>query len=431
MLAVLALLTGYQNSLMPQTLTYAVKQFHGSNFAQSAVISASRIDVVFALAMMFVADRRGRRAVLIQTVFWGGVFSALGALAPDLAWLAVAQTAARSAVAASVALIAIYAAEEMPAGSRAYALGILTGIGVIGAGINVILLAGVNTYSWRAIFAVAILGCLAVPACARALPESKRFQPASPAPASLPVARPSLRNHGERLMLVIALGFLIQVFALPTSQFLNQFLRTERGYTAAHIALYNILTTVPGAIGLFGGGRLADRYGRRIVAGFSMVVGSAAMVGGYLSAGWLMWFFHMVAQILAGSLIPATSILGPEIFPTALRAKAFGVFTVAQGVGSVCGLLLVGWLSGPAQFGNFGVPIALMGVGPAAMAIILFRYFPETAHLELEALNPEDIPPAAPPTIPPDPVPDPAPGEVTPPDPALPAAGERGDPRNR
>jgi MFS family permease len=390
-LGILAFVSGYQNGLMPQTLTYAVKAFHATNFDQSVVIAASRIDALVALVLMVLADRVGRRKVLVSTVLWGAVFSALGALSPSLAWLGVSQTVARSLVATQVALITIYAAEEMPAGSRAYSLGILTAVGVLGQGINVMLLGGVNVYGWRAIFALALLGCAVVPAASRMLPESKRF---SSAPRRLrgPGA-PRLRDHSERLMLILALGFLIQAFALPTSQFLNQFLRTERGYSAPHIVLYNVFTTIPGALGLFGGGRLADRYGRKVVAGFAMVVGSAAMVGGYLTWGWEMWAFHMVAQVLAGALIPATAILGPEIFPTTLRATAFGAFTVSQSVGSVLGLLVVGLLSEPAYFGKLGIPIAIVSAGPFLMALILLRWFPETAHRELEEINPEDRPP--------------------------------------
>ena len=396
-LAILAIIAGYQNSLMSQTLTYAVKDFHASNFAESVVISLSRIDVLFTLLMMVVADRLGRRKVLLHTVFWGAILSALGALAPNLQWLALAQSAARSFVAAALALIVIYAAEEMPAGSRAYAIGILTACGVIGAGANVFLVAGVNFYSWRTIFAISALGCLFIPACAKVLPESKRFikresRLERSKGVGLGVVRdiPTLRSHMSRLILLICLGLLIQLFAFPTTQFLNQFLRTERGYTPGHIVIYNVFTTIPGALGLYGGGRLADKYGRKGVAAFSLVVGSLAMVAGYLSHGWEMWFFHMIAQVLGGALIPATTVLGPELFPTNLRGVSFGIFTIAQGVGSVIGLLLVGWLAGSARLGNLGLPMAVVGVGPILMAIILLRYFPETAHLELEQINPED-----------------------------------------
>ncbi len=402
-LAVISIVVGYQNSLMSQTLTYAIRGFHASSFAQSVVISLSRIDVIVTLIMLVVSDRLGRRRVLLASVVWGAILSAASALAPNLAWLAVFQSAARSFVAAATALIVIYAAEEMPAGSRAYAIGVLTGCGVLGAGANVLLVGLVNAIGWRAIFAASILGCLMVPSCARLLPESKRFRhknaiatDTSPARVTSKLKQtglqvvPHLKSHKGRLFLLICLGLLIQVFAFPGTQFLNQFLRTSRGFSPGHLVIFNVFTTIPGALGLFGGGSLADKYGRKIVASVSLIVGSLAMIVGFFVSGWEMWFAHIIAQILAGALIPATTVLGPELFPTNLRGVAYGVFTIAQGIGSVIGLLVVGWMSSSGEFGNFGIPMAMLGVGPLIMAVVLLKYFPETAHMELEEINPDD-----------------------------------------
>jgi hypothetical protein len=50
----------------------------------------------------------------------------------------------------------------------------------------------------------------------------------------------------------------------------------------------------------------------------------------------------------------------------------------------------VGFLSG--TFGGFGPAFALLAAGPATLAIVVLAAFPETAHHELEDLNPEDVP---------------------------------------
>ena len=58
---------------------------------------------------------------------------------------------------------------------------------------------------------------------------------------------------------------LLALFTTPASQLLNEYLRTERGYSALTITLFTLLTNTPGVIGIIIGGRLADTRGRRVV----------------------------------------------------------------------------------------------------------------------------------------------------------------------
>jgi hypothetical protein len=68
------------------------------------------------------------------------VLAATGAVAPDLAWLGISQTAARTAATAMAIVIGIYAIEEMPAGSRAFAVSVLAMPAALGAGMCVAVL---------------------------------------------------------------------------------------------------------------------------------------------------------------------------------------------------------------------------------------------------------------------------------------------------
>ena len=56
--------------------------------------------------------------------------------------------------------------------------------------------------------------------------------------------------------------------------------------------------------------------------------------------------------------------------------------------GSGLGLVAVGYLSD--LWGNLGAPIALMGIAPMIVVVLVLTRFPETAGLDLEELNPED-----------------------------------------
>ena len=79
---------------------------------------------------------------------------------------------------------------------------------------------------------------------------------------------------------------------------------------------------------------------------------------------------------------------GPELFPTSLRGRANGTIAILGVTGSVIGLLTAGWLS--EAWDGLGPALALLAVGPLVMALLVLVAYPETAHRELEELNPED-----------------------------------------
>jgi hypothetical protein len=56
--------------------------------------------------------------------------------------------------------------------------------------------------------------------------------------------------------------------------------------------------------------------------------------------------------------------------------------------GAAAGLWIVGTLSD--RWGSLGPAVALMAIGPAILAVLVLAFYPETAHRELEDINPED-----------------------------------------
>ena len=89
-----------------------------------------------------------------------------------------------------------------------------------------------------------------------------------------------------------------------------------------------------------------------------------------------------------GSLTVALGVYGPELFSTHHRAKANGTIVTIGVLGSVCGLLLVGWLHN--YFGAYGPAFAVVTLGPFLAAWLVISRYPETARKALEELNPDD-----------------------------------------
>ncbi|MDQ3148163.1 MAG: MFS transporter [Actinomycetota bacterium] len=382
-LAAASVITGYLGTLLTQTITYAAEDFGIDGDRQKGyALAAVRVGIVLALALVALADRRGRRVVLVGTAAAGCLVATTGAFAPDLGWLTASQVLARGCSLALGILIGIVAAEEMPRGSRAYAVSVLGMAAALGAGLCVMALplSDVGRSGWRVLY---LLPLLALPLCRdiwRRLPESRRFAAVH---RDVPMA-----GHGRRLAMLAASAFLLAMFTAPASQFQNDFLREERDFSAARISLFTILTNTPGGIGVVVGGRLADVRGRRLVGAVGLVGGVGATVLVFLTTGWGLWAWSVLASVVGAATLPALGVYGPELFPTSLRGRANGIIGLLGVLGSVLGLIVAGILSD--RLGGLGPALRLLAIGPALLVVLVLVAYPETAHRELEELNPED-----------------------------------------
>jgi MFS family permease len=384
-LAGAAYVVGYLGTILTQTFTYTAAEFHVDTRGQGISLAVVRADVVLSLILVAAADRRGRRRLLLGSALLGTVLTATGALAPSVQALVASQLVSRGFVTAATVLIGIVSVEEMPAGSRAYAISLLTMAGALGAGACVIALplADLGVRAWRLLYVLPLVGLLILRTVSRHLPESRRFEASH--------QKVGVSGHGRRLWLLAASTFLLALFTVPAGQFQNEFLRDERGFSAARISLFTILTATPAAIGIVVGGRLADVRGRRVVGAVGIVGGVGFTVLMFASHGWPLWGWSVVASIIGAVTVPALGVYGPELFPTSLRGKANGLIFGLGRVGSVVGLLAVGVLS--RRIGTLPPAFAIMALGPAALAVLIIVAYPETAGRELEELNPEDAPP--------------------------------------
>lgn len=397
-LAAASLVAGYLGTLLTQTITFAAAEFGlvGPQ-AQGNALAAVRLGILVALVLVTVADRRGRRPVLLACAVGGCVTSAVGALAPSLVALSASQLVARAFATALVVVITIVAAEEVPRGSRAYAVSVLGMAGGLGAGVCVMALplADLGPRGWRLLYLPPLVGLPLARSIAGRLGESRRFV--------APHAVVAMAGHGRRLALLAASAFLLAVFTAPASQLQNEFLREEQGFSASRIALFTVLTVTPAGIGVVAGGRLADLHGRKLVGALGLAGGVGASVAMFNSVGWPLWAWSVVGSVLGGAVLPALGVYGPELFPTSLRGRANGLVALLGVAGSVGGLLGAGALAD--RLGGLGPALTVLALGPALLVVMVAVAYPETAQRELEELNPEDQPPPPPKPTPPRPAP--------------------------
>ena len=269
----------------------------------------------------------------------------------------------------------------MPRNSRAYAVSILAMASGLGAGVAVMSLplADISPSSWRYVYPVSLVWLAVAVYIARRLPETRRFERPH-------VVAPRLDRSGSSRLAAVAL--LANLFIAPASLFQNDYLEDTRGYSATLIAIFTVVTATPAGVGLIIGGRVADINGRKRVIAVGLPTATALVVLSFSVGGPVMWLSVFVAGVLSGITFPALAVYRTELFPTGNRGRAVGLLTMTALLGGITGLLVMGSLLD--RDWSHGRVIGMLALGQVAVVAIVLRWYPETAHRELEDLNPVD-----------------------------------------
>ena len=396
LLCLLSVVAGYLGTLLSQTITFAFDEFGAGLATQGNTLTAVRVGVLLALALVALADRRGRRPMLLFAATAGCLVAAAGAASVGVWTYGASQTISRALSTAMLVLLLVVAAEEVPAGARAYAVSVLTLAAGLGSGMVVWLLplADLGLQAWRILFLAPLLALPLVLFCSRRLPESRRFTPERSSSGDPPVRDGGHARRAKRLTLLGIGALLFSMFAAPASQYLNEFLRTERSFSAGDISVFQLSINTPAAIGVLIGGRFSDVRGRRRIGAVGLVGGAAFTVLRYSQAGWPMWMWGILAGIFGAASVPVMGAFGAELFGTGSRARSNGQITVLGVIGSMIGLQIVGRFTDAG--GDFWHVFTMVAGAPLLVALLVLLAFPETAWRELEDLNPEDRNPETP-----------------------------------
>ncbi len=381
LLAVASMASAFTNTLFTQTAQFAADDFGIGDRGYSIASAVVRAGIIVALPFAVMADRIGRVKVIRFTAFAAPLVTALGALAPSFPILVLTQAIGRPLGLALDFLIAVVVAEEMPRNSRAYAVSVMAMASGFGSGIAVmsLKLADFGPGGWRWVYVVTLIWLVAAVDVSRRLPETERFE--RPHTIAPPIDR---RRLATLAMVAIAANF----FVAPASAFQNRYLTRVRGYDAGGISLFTLGTSTPAGIGLIIGGRLADVKGRRVLIAVAIPVATACVLGSFAASGSLMWLSAFLGGFVGGVAYPALAVYRAELFPTGNRSRAAGLLTAAALLGGIGGLLLVGELV--RRGWSYSAAIGVAALGQVIVVITVLTKFPETAHQELEQLNPED-----------------------------------------
>jgi MFS family permease len=350
-------------------------------------LAVIRLASLGSLPLIGMADRFGRRTLLLGTLSLGLALTVAAAASPGYWWFVAIFACGRPLLSSTNALTEVVAAEQTDSRDRAAAIALVAAGYGVGAGLTAVIhsLAS-STLGFRGLFALALVPLAAVPFLRGWIKEPDRFRVAAGAVEHPPpVLGPVGRQFRGRLAVVALIGFATSVITGPANSYVFVYAQNvlhQPGYVTATMV---VGAGIAGLIGLLVGRWLADHLGRRPTGAMGMV-GLAAFGALAYEGSSTALVVGYVLGVMAGSVFaPAIGSVLAELFPTSVRASVAGWWVAAGVLGAVAGLVVFGAV---ADIGNRFAVAAVLTFAPAALVAGLFWLVPETRGREPEELWP-------------------------------------------
>ena len=395
-----AFAAGFGQSGVVSALGDVAREFghvtHGTTLADRAGLSGTvlgvglaviRLSSLLALPLTGLADRLGRRTMILWTVVLGLGVTVASAFSPGYWWFIAVFALGRPFLSATNALSQVVAAEQTGSHDRAKAVALVAAGYGVGVGLTAIIHGLASAaLGFRGVVALSVVPLLLVPVIARWVTEPERFEEAEAAPDHpAPVLGAVGPRFRGRLAVVVAVSFAVAVITGPANTFVFLYAQNVRHLSGALTAAMVVGAGATGLVGLLVGRWMADRLGRRPTGALGMVgiavFGAIAYAGGSTAL-----VLGYVLGVLSGSVLaPAAGALVNELFPTAVRASVSGWVLFAGVLGASVGLVVFGAVADAGT--RFGVAAVVTFLPVAALAA-LFWCVPETKGREPEDLWP-------------------------------------------
>jgi MFS family permease len=347
----------------------------------------------------FLADRIGRKQALMASILTYSVCSFASGLATTIATLAVARFILGLGMGGEWNTGATLVAESWPTELRAKAISIVQSSWALGFAAAALIAGPVSRFfGWRAVFFVGILPAAVTLWIQRSVPESEMWQERRSVQSSTQGAETDGLGSGASMRTIFQPPLLKHTLALLLFNFFGMFawwglftwlppylsLPVEQGGRGFGVMGMTTLLVVLNLCGMFPGyasfGWVADRIGRRnafllyslIAAGLIPLYAAARSQAVLLVLGTLVAFFG--TGIFSGS-----GIIGSEIFPTVVRARALGfTYNGARTMSSLAPLVIGRIAQAKGLSGAFYLCAAGYG-----LAAVMTTQLPETRGREL------------------------------------------------
>jgi MFS family permease len=392
-IVMLLLYQGYTLSIVGIAAPWIAKSFALDEAKLAKLFAWMAVSAFGSLALARLADRIGRRRVILAALVLAPLFCAGAALAPTAASFAVFEILVSALLGGSVSSAIVLLAEELPVRQRARGQAFAALASAIGGVIGYVIIPFLLSwnYSWRWLLAPSVAGILLVAPVAAMLPPETQWSHA----ASSGTARHSHiydifhSIYRRRSIALLSCAALDTIAGTAVNGWLYFQAVQILGLSPAAASTLVVTGMGVGMVGFPLGAWTAERFGRVPTVSW---MGGAAWLGAfafYLGPPtfvrwpfmWLMivycWFKVASDVMTVGANSAAT-----ELFPAALRTTMIGWQGITAAAFSMLAQVLIAALIGP--FGGLARVIRYLALLGLPSALIFGLFIDETRGLTLE-----------------------------------------------
>ncbi len=302
---------------------------------------------VGAAAAGILADRFGRKSVLLWTLLIFSAASGLSAFATGFAVLCVFRFITGFGLGGELPVASTLVSESMPAAERGRAVVLLESFWALGWIISALIAFFViPDYGWRTAFIIGAVPALYALYLRKAIDDSPRFAEIRKAPVSLTkkiaVVWSSQYRRSTIMLWILWFTVIFSYYGmflwLPTVMML-------KGFSLVKSFGYVLIMTLAQLPGYFTAAYFIEKFGRKFVLVVYLLLtaisaawfGNSTTEGMLIAAGICLSFFNLGAW---GGMYAYT----PELYPTAVRSTGSGLATSFGRIGGIIAPLLVGYL---------------------------------------------------------------------------------------
>jgi MFS family permease len=398
-IVILLLYQGYTLSIVGIASPWIAKSFALDEGKLAKLFAWMAISAFGSLALARLADRVGRRLVILGALMLAPIFSAGAALAPTANAFAACEIMVSALLGGSVSSAIVLLAEELPVkqrarGQAAAALASAIG-GVLGYLIIPALLAW--NYSWRWLLAPSVAGILLVVPVAMMLPAQSKWSSASSSGSAkrshfYDIFHPIYRRRSIALLTCAALD---TIAGTAVNGWLYYQAVSILGLSPVAASTLVVTGMGVGMVGFPVGAWMSDRFGRVPTV---VYMGGAAWLGAFAfyfgPPAFVQWpFMYLVVvycwfKVASDVMTVGANSAATELFPAALRTTMIGAQGMTAAVFSMLAQVLIAALIGP--LGGLASVVRYLALLGIPSAVIFGLFIDETRGLTLEQSALED-----------------------------------------
>ncbi len=400
--AVFAILSyqGYAFALLGVAAPFIATGFHLDESGIARMYAWISLNSLGALLLSRMADRFGRKKILLFSLIATPLCSLGAALAHRTAWFISFEIVVYAAVGAAITSSIVMLAEASTIDKRSEEQGLANLAMGIGGGLCVVLapLIGRFGISWRWLFALPVLGLALLPFMSRLIPESRRWEHAAIAGITekvhfYDVFGSAYRSRSIPLVIATLIGE-VSGAAVPTWIYFHAVSVVHLSPAKGSLILLvgGILSIAGLALGIW----MAERIGRvrTIVSlGLAGVVGILAFYWGPPANSawptlWLLIAHAWFATTGRGLTVAANSAV-TELFPTAMRGTIIGWLLFCIALAAIAAQASISILARP--LGGLSNVVGWLALLTIPSVAIWGLFIDETRGLSLEAAAREEL----------------------------------------